>query len=491
VGRRAALAVISAVLCVAPGVASAQEATSALVVDGDQHMLFRVDLATGDREIVSANDGPGSGPPLVRPTDVAVEADGSILVTNLRDGAILRIDPSSGDRELVSSNASPPGGPAFADLRGIALEANGSIIVSSGPDWRQGSILRVNPATGVRQLVSATGNPAGGPDLTNPRDVEIAPDGTIIYVSPLDESREDGTVVAVDPVTGARTVISSSLDLEDPDFGDPTGLALESNGVVLVTDFVGQEGTGPNPFLSFIGVLRVSRATGARSLLAGSQKPGDFVAPMDVAVASGGRALVAEYGGWREGKVLSVEQATGAVALVSGSARGSGPPIVLPTGIALEPPRDDDSTAPGPSPGRCFGKKVTIRAVPGRKKIKGTDGNDVIAGTKGPDVINGGKGNDVICAFGGSDKVKGGPGKDKIKGGGGGNDRVFGGAGNDTLIGGKKRDKLWGNGGNDTLLGKSRNDLLVGGPGDDRLNGGPGEDRCIGGPGKNRLKGCE
>lgn len=141
--------------------------------------------------------------------------------------------------------------------------------------------------------------------------------------------------------------------------------------------------------------------------------------------------------------------------------------------------------------GRCAGKKVTLRAKPGQRKVKGTKGNDVIAGTKGPDVIDGGKGHDLICAFGGSDKVTGGPGNDTIKGGGGGNDRVSGGPGDDTLIGGKKNDKLRGNAGNDTLLGKSRNDVLIGGPGDDRLNGGPGKDRCVGGTGKNREKACE
>ena len=43
-----------------------------------------------------------SGPGFVRPIDIAIEADGSLVVTDFDLEAVLRVDQVSGDRTIIS-----------------------------------------------------------------------------------------------------------------------------------------------------------------------------------------------------------------------------------------------------------------------------------------------------------------------------------------------------------------------------------------------------
>lgn len=113
----------------------------------------------------------------------------------------------------------------------------------------------------------------------------------------------------------------------------------------------------------------------------------------------------------------------------------------------------------------CFGRTVTIFAVPGVPTV-GTPGDDVIMGTSGNDVIRGRGGNDRICGLGGADRILGG----------GGHDWISGGAGDDMLIGGGGRDRIIGGGGHDTVRGGPGRDILRGGPGNDTIIGRAGVD---------------
>ena len=78
------------------------------------------------------------------------------------------------------------------------------------------------------------------------------------------------------------------------------------------------------------------------------------------------------------------------------------------------------------------------------------EGNDVIRGGSGNDRMVGGGGNDRLTGGAGNDRADGGAGRDKLSGGAG-NDRLSGGAGNDTLAGGAGTNRYAGGGGNDTV----------------------------------------
>jgi len=71
-------------------------------------------------------------PSFVTPRGIALDADGSILVVDQDafggPGGVIRVDPATGARTTVSES-STSGGPSFVTPRDIALEADGSILV--------------------------------------------------------------------------------------------------------------------------------------------------------------------------------------------------------------------------------------------------------------------------------------------------------------------------------------------------------------------------
>jgi DNA-binding beta-propeller fold protein YncE len=119
---------------------------SLVVVDSGN--VVRVDPDTGDRTVI------GTGPPLDFPEGIAVEPDGSLVVVD--SGNVVRVNPVTGERALVSgfdreTNMTIGNGPLLVLPRDIAVEANGSLIVV---DTSLVAVVRVNPLTGNRTLIS-------------------------------------------------------------------------------------------------------------------------------------------------------------------------------------------------------------------------------------------------------------------------------------------------------------------------------------------------
>jgi hypothetical protein len=146
-----------------------------------QGTLMRVDPASGDRVIVS-DEMVGSGPVMTWPTDIAVEADGMLVVSDY-DVGVFRIDPVSGDRTVVSGWTSETGEVGGGDgylltpwsitvvpvpslsLAGrglllLVLCAFGRAFIARTPAGRRG-----HPPTSTRQVVSLDG---GGSCLQGP-----------------------------------------------------------------------------------------------------------------------------------------------------------------------------------------------------------------------------------------------------------------------------------------------------------------------------------
>ena len=150
-------------------------------------------------------------------------------------------------------------------------------------------LVVVDPTTGNRTILSdnSTGT---GPDFTNPTGVAIEPDGDVI-VSNLGSS----TIFRVDPATGDRTIVSSSAVGSGPAFSTPYDL-VEANGTIFVSN-----GTGGN-------VLAVDPVTGNRSVFSG-QSVGtgkQFFEPIGVTM-QGQNLVVADYAN----QLFQVDLATG------------------------------------------------------------------------------------------------------------------------------------------------------------------------------------
>ena len=119
---------------------------------------------------------------------------------------ILRTDPATGSLVEISRNG--PQGTLFERPFDLALEADGDILVAdmgapclvSRCD-NDGRIIRVDPITG-RQTLLASGAP-----LLDPAGIAVAPDGSI-YVADNYAADDDGAVIRVDPVSGAQTLVT-------------------------------------------------------------------------------------------------------------------------------------------------------------------------------------------------------------------------------------------------------------------------------------------
>jgi sugar lactone lactonase YvrE len=215
--------------------------------------LIRVDPLTGAQSLVA------SGNQMVDPAGVAVAPSGEVWVAdNLEangNGRVIRIDPSTGAQTTVSEEG-------MLDLPfGIAVAGDGTLLVAnrevSGevPDFCTpiGSVVRIDPVTGEQQRVSQAG------DIAYPLGLAVQGDGSIVVAN---ECPDHGGLIRVDPVGGSQTQITSNND-EDV-LVTPERIAFDPAGALLVSDFnVGTDGDG--------GIVRVDPETGAQSLVRAGQ----------------------------------------------------------------------------------------------------------------------------------------------------------------------------------------------------------------------------
>jgi hypothetical protein len=296
-------------------------------------MVLRVNKVTGDRTLVSDNHVPIGGPDFQAPMGVTFDATGNLLVAEafeidingVHTPAVIRVDPSTGVRTLVSSNSAPAGGPDLVAPYGIAVEADGNILVADPGAFASGNggIIRVDPVTGARTILSRNQAPVGGPSFDSPIDVAVAPNGDIFVI-------DRNGVIRVDKVTGARTQVSANgAPNGAPNFVSSSRLTLDTNGDILVSDW-GSNGNGR--------IIRVNPVTGVRSWVSRNSAPvgGPSFGLLGDLVVVCGSILVVDIS---NGAVLSVNPTTGARTTVSDNTMSASlPAFGYPFGIAATNP---------------------------------------------------------------------------------------------------------------------------------------------------------
>jgi sugar lactone lactonase YvrE len=272
------------------------------LISTDLFTIFRVDPVTGAKTTIS------SGENLNFPQGIAIDANGDLIVANAiafsRIGGvrgILRVDPVTGAQSAISE------GGLFCRLGGIAIDANGDILVAEGgnstsPVCSPG-IVRVDPITGAQTPV------ASGGSLTTPRQLTIDGSGDLLVTNIGPGSNNDdavSSIVRVDPVTGAQTVVSTCANITYPN-----GIAIEASGDIIVADAL---------------LLRVDPVNGAQTVLVPNLE-----GLAGIAIDEQGDLLVTieDY----FARVLRVDAETGAQTTIASSACG---PIEMPLGIAVD-----------------------------------------------------------------------------------------------------------------------------------------------------------
>lgn len=181
--------------------------------------VSRIDPASGSESVV------GSLPPAALPTGIAVEASGDLLVSlyeplSLGLSRVVRVEPGVGG---FSGVAGLRGG----RFSGIAIEAGGSVLVSVSPSGLQigppfpPAVLRIDPESGARELVSSFGL------IGSPTDLAVESSGEIV-VSDASAVLSTGDVVRVDPQDGSQALL-----VEDPALQGASAIAVVRPEVVI------------------------------------------------------------------------------------------------------------------------------------------------------------------------------------------------------------------------------------------------------------------
>lgn len=238
----------------------------------------------------------------------------------------------------------PPGDIYVTDLNAFGPGAFGN----------SGGVIHVDPTTGARTTVSENSAPAGDfPEFVDPYGLALESDGDIVVIGFW--SGPGGNifpaVVRVDPNTGARTKVSKNVD-PGPDYSDPRGIAVEDSGDLLVTD-------PDTPGGSAAGrVLRVDPLAGDTTLLSGNTAPGggnDLIDPWGVSTDANDQVIVADTNAFGAGFVLpggiiGVDPITGTrTAISENNAPVGAPNFENPGGLPIQISGDIEVTDFGPS----------------------------------------------------------------------------------------------------------------------------------------------
>lgn len=175
----------------------------------------------------------GNGPSLTYYRGIAVERDRSIVLAELALGWLVRVDPATGNRTVFSASPSQPGPELRYPLGGIAVERDNTILV---PDVGYPAILRVDPITGNRSFVSGDIGAAtlgSGPMFKGDLyDIAVLGDGSLLvtdcYPEPFSPNPVDSlwAVLKVNPNTGDRTILSGPGVGAGPAFAFPGPRAM-------------------------------------------------------------------------------------------------------------------------------------------------------------------------------------------------------------------------------------------------------------------------
>jgi streptogramin lyase len=285
--------------------ASAQAGLPVYVVESAGPTVSAIDSGTGARSVIT------TGGLLAVPTGIAIEADGSLVVSDAGAAAVVRIDPDTGGQTTVSSSA---------DLNapsGIAVQPDGRLLVT---DQNTGGILGLlftaGALTRVDQSTGATTTLTSDDRFGEPTSVAVAADGDMLVADP------EGPAAAGSVIRVNGTSFLQTNGAQGGSFVDPWGVAIERSGTWLLAD---PRGTSS-------GAVHRTASAGTPEVLASG---GELVDPRGIAIERSGNALVADPGA---DKLVRVAGTDGTQTVVASA-------LADPVAVAVPVDEDDDGVA--------------------------------------------------------------------------------------------------------------------------------------------------
>lgn len=279
-----------------------------LVVDRGRGELVAVRLSDGTRSVL--DPGTFGGP--FQPIDVAVDAFLDVAYVSEIENGIVVVDLATGAREpLGGTGHFEPG------TGGVALDLPRARVLATrtGPFP---ALIAFDSTTGDVSVVSDDGLGVG-PALVDPRDVVLDPFLARALVTDAGVGEGSGGIVAIDLVSGDRSLLTGPSRGGGPELPEPSQLVVDAFARIDVLD------------LALDAPVRVEPSSGDRARLAGTTV-GSGIAlsrPVSLMPTITG-ALVADEG---LRALVEVDDASGARRLFSGLGVGSGPELVRPVRI--------------------------------------------------------------------------------------------------------------------------------------------------------------
>ena len=380
---------------------------------------------------VSGDGGPATSATLQQPIGMSVAPDGSYLLTGPSSYRVRGVS-AGGTISTVAGTGqfgtTPDGQPALgnpiANVFDVAHTPDGGFVYT---ELTTSAIKKVEPdgtlttlAGGFDSGFSGDGGPAVNAELEQPWGIDVAEDGSILFIDANRIRRIDPAGV-IDTVagTGDDTYNDDDIPAVDANIA-PSKISVASDGGFLLADLEGR--------------IRRVAADGTISTVAGIPAPG-----------------ICErlsYSGWQGGSADDAIRGAKLRDLIRGEA--------------------GDDTLSGRGERDCISGGLDDDSIAGGSK------SDAIDGENGNDLLTGIKGDDAVAGGGGDDRIDGAEGEDELFGQMG-SDRVIGGDGDDLLSGYTGADRLSGGRGDDYIDAQS-NERESSPPVVDRIECGPGRD---------------
>ena len=209
------------------------------------------------KENFSGENVPAREAQMSCPHSAAVHANGDLYIADSANHVVRKVDHSSGIITTVvgqggKSGDSGDGGPARSALingvKGIVFDANWNLLLAdSGND----KIRRVDGQTGIITTIAGTGETGvtgnGGPateaQLSEPRTLAVAPDGSIYFTEP-----KENIVRKIDP-TGIMSLVAGTGKAGFSGDGGPAtkaqlnfnrGVNVDGAGTIWIADSLNQ-----------------------------------------------------------------------------------------------------------------------------------------------------------------------------------------------------------------------------------------------------------